>query len=59
MKQHLVWYVLYFTRYQVRPFFGDVQLKFVLSDQDGVLVRHLSFLEKKIICGHFQAPGRF
>ena len=28
MKQHLVWYVLYFTRYQVQPFFGDVQPKF-------------------------------
>ena len=32
---------------------------FVLSDQDGVLVGHLSFLKKKIICSHFQAPGRF
>ena len=28
MKQHSVWYVLYFTRYQVQPFFGDVQPKF-------------------------------
>ena len=28
MKQRLVWYVLYFTRYQVQPFFGDVQPKF-------------------------------
>ena len=28
MKQHLVWYVLYFTPYQVQPFFGDVQPKF-------------------------------
>ena len=28
MKQHLVWYVLYFTRYQVQPIIGDVQPKF-------------------------------
>ena len=32
---------------------------FVLSDQDGVLVGHMSFQEKKIICSHFQAPQRF
>ena len=28
-------------------FFGDAQPQFVLSDQDGVLVGHMSFQEKK------------
>ena len=28
MKQHLLWYVLCFTRCQVQPFLGDVQSKF-------------------------------
>ena len=34
-------------------FFGDARPQFVLSDQDGVLVGHMSFQEKKIIC----SPG--
>ena len=35
--------------------------KFVLSNQDGVLVGHMSFQEKKIICGpkggYLEYPG--
>ena len=29
-------------------FFGDVQPQFVLSDQDGISVGHMSFQEKKV-----------
>ena len=42
MKQHLVWYVLCFTRYQVQLFFVMSNQNFVMFDQDGVLVGHLS-----------------
>jgi len=35
--------------------FSDVRHQFVLTDQDGVLVGHMSFQEKKIICSQWLA----